>query len=124
MLHHPFTSFADLLSFDGHTFPDYIEAFRACKRAHAHPEDFYTDPDHEGSESDEESDEDLAQDDSEERPIADFETYARRNPRHDLPCISFTDELGLRDIDRAYDWSSHVGRYMITPEEWEQFKLD
>ncbi|MGH7240097.1 MAG: hypothetical protein ACREHG_08535, partial [Candidatus Saccharimonadales bacterium] len=120
MLHHPFTSFTDLLSFDGNTYPSYVEAFQACKQLHIHPEDFYTDLEAEGLDSDleDESDNDLAQEDSDDRPIADFEAYARRNPRHDLPCISFTDELGLRDIDRAYDWSSHVGRYVITPEEW------
>jgi ATP-dependent exoDNAse (exonuclease V) alpha subunit len=121
MLHHPFTDLTDLLSFDGQTFTDYIHAFRACQQSHTHPEDFYTDLDSESCDSDD-SDDDLDQDPS-NTPIADFEAFARRNPRHELPCVDFTDDLGSRDLDREYDWTSHVGRYTTMPEAWDQFKL-
>ena len=60
MLYHLFVSFTDLLSFNGYTFTGYIEAFQACKRLHTHPEDFYTDPEVEGSDLDDKSDEDPA----------------------------------------------------------------
>jgi hypothetical protein len=124
MLYHPFTGLTDL-SFDGQIFPGYIHAFRACQQSHTHPEDFYTDPDTEGPTSDEENEDDLPQDLdlSDDSPIADSEGFARKNTRHDLPCVSVTDELGSQDIDRAYDWTSHIGRYTATPEVWEQFGL-
>ena len=60
MLYHPFVNFMDLLSFDGHTFTGYIEAFRACKRLHTHLEDFYTNLEVEGSNLDNKSNKDLA----------------------------------------------------------------
>jgi hypothetical protein len=58
MLYHPFTDWADLLSVDGHTYKLYIDAFRAYHHLHTHPQDFYTDPEAECSDSDNESDED------------------------------------------------------------------
>jgi hypothetical protein len=37
--------------------------------------------------------------------------------------MSFIDELGSWDIDRAYDWTSHIGWHAaIIPEGWEQYK--
>lgn len=120
MLHHPFESFADLFSFDGQTYGSYADAFRACEQLHSHPEDFYTDPldEHDNDEDSESEDEDAETD---IEPLASFEAFARRGPRNDLTC-SITDELGLRDIDRAYDWTQHVGRDTTTPEDWAEFK--
>jgi hypothetical protein len=68
------------------------------------------------------SDDELVCTDSSDGPLADFEVFARRRPRDDLTC-SFTDNLGGRDLDRIYDWTSHVGRDLTTLEEWDQFKL-
>ena len=35
------------------------------------------------------------------------------------------DSLGSREIDRSYDWSTHIGRYNeIHPEVWEQVKAE
>jgi hypothetical protein len=58
MLYHLFTDWVDLLSVNSYTYGLYINAFRACHCLHTHPQDFYTDPEAEGSDSDDESDED------------------------------------------------------------------
>jgi hypothetical protein len=79
MLHHPFTDWPDLLSVENETYESYIEAFRACKRVHTHPEDFYDDPKGDGSDSDSDSGDEGLQED-EEYPLADFEAFARRRP--------------------------------------------
>ena len=79
MLHHPFTDWADLLSVDGQAYGSYIDAFRACHCSHMHPRDFYTDPEAECSDLDDESDED-PQEQANEHPLADFEAFARRRP--------------------------------------------
>jgi hypothetical protein len=120
ILHHPFQQPTDLLSFDGYDYRSYVDAFRACKQLHTHPDDFYTDPvaDDEDTDSNDES----VCTDSSNGPLADFEVFARRQPCNDLTC-SFTDDLGSRDLDCIYDWSSHVGHNLTIPEEWDQFKL-
>jgi hypothetical protein len=117
MLHHPFTIPTDLLAFDGCVYGSYIDAFRACRRLHTHPDDFYTDPvaDDQATESE---DDESVRSESEDGPLAGFEVFARRQARGDLTC-SFTDDLGSRDLDRAYDWTSHVGRNITTPEDWD-----
>jgi hypothetical protein len=120
MLHHPFTDLTDLLSLDGCDYGSYIDAFQACRQLHTHPDDFYTDP-VDDQDTDSEDDASVYSECS-DGPLADFEVFARRRPRNDLIC-SFTDDLGGRDLDRIYDWSSHVGRNLTTPEEWDQFKL-
>ena len=118
MLHHPFTSTSDLLSFDGRQFDSYAEAFAACRAAHSHPADYYDDPDvPEDSDSDEEPDVE-----PEEDQIADFEAFARRRPGDDLTTDVPMGDLGMRDLDRAYDWSPYVGKYAIDPSIWLQVK--
>ena len=121
MLHHPFKCFTDLLSFEGCDYGSYIDAFQACGRLHTHPDDFYTDPVADDQDTDSEDNESV-RDENDDEPLADFEVFARRRPCNDLTC-SFTDELGSRDLDRVYNWTSHVGRNMTTPEDWDQFKL-
>ena len=120
MLHHPFQQPTDLLSFDGCDYGSYVDAFQACGRLHTHPDDFYTDPVADNPDTD--SDDESVCTDYSDGPLADFEVFARRRPCDDLIC-SFTDDLGGRDLDRLYDWTSHVGRDLTTPEEWDQFKL-
>src|SRR5439155_27224117 len=97
MLHHPFEGWEDLLTVDGQAYGSYIDAFRACKRLHTHPEDFYTDPEADVSDSEDESDEDPAEDVQDDSPLADFETFARRRPYEDLICIDLLDGLGSRE---------------------------
>jgi ATP-dependent DNA helicase PIF1 len=120
MLHHPFERFTDLLSFDGSDYVSYIDAFRACRQLHTHPDDFYTDP--VTDDPDTESDEDESACESDDEPLADFEAFARRRPGNDLMC-SPTDDLGSRDLDRVYNWTSHIGRDLTALEDWEQFKF-
>ncbi|KIX00539.1 uncharacterized protein Z518_10679 [Rhinocladiella mackenziei CBS 650.93] len=51
---------------------------------------------------------------------------ARRRPGADLPTHGdLLDGLGSREIDRAYDWSTHIGRYGdLRPDVWEQIKAE
>ena len=127
MLHHPFVDWEDLLVVDGHLYGSYIDAFQACSRLHSHPEDFYTDPEKDddvGLDSD--SEEDLGPDDGSDTnyPPADFEAFARRRPREDFTLIGLGQDIGIREMDRDYDWSVHVGRYDIHPEIWDQIKAE
>ena len=122
MVHHPFVNDADLLTVDGQIYESYTEAFQACCRSHTHPEDFYTDPDVESAES--ENGEEEEEEVEEDVPLADFEAFARRRPHGDVTWIDPLDGLGSRDIDRSYDWSTHVGRYNISPGVWEQVKSE
>jgi len=101
MLHHPYERFTDLLSLDGCDYGSYIDAFRACRRLHAHPDDFYTDLVADGQDTDSEDSESV-RNEGDDEPLTDFKLFARRRPRDDLTC-SFTDDLGSRDLDRAYD---------------------
>ena len=114
MLHHPFRCPTDLLSFDGHHYSSYATGFYACVRLHTHPDDYYTDviPDDPDAVQSEYEESDHGECDG---PLADFEAFARRRPGdHDLTCTS-TDDLGSRDMDRAYDWTSHVSRDVVLP---------
>jgi hypothetical protein len=118
MLHHPFTEWSDLLFVENETYGSYIEAFRAYKRLHTHPDDFYGDLEGEGSDSDSESGDEEPQEPKDECPLADFEAFARRRPGVDFTIHgNLLDSLGSREIDRSYDWSTHIGRYNeICPE--------
>jgi ATP-dependent exoDNAse (exonuclease V) alpha subunit len=122
MLHHPFVDWIDLLSVDGQAYDLYIDAFQACRRSHTHPQDFYTDPEAEFSDSDE-SEEDPQEEADNEHPLTDFEAFARQRPQEDFTQIDL-DSLGTREIDCNYDWSLHIGRYDIPPEIWDQIKAE
>lgn len=120
ILHHPFKHLTDLLSCDGCDYDSYSTAFYTCQRLHTHPDDYYTDiiTDDPDTESEyEESD----RGDEDNESLADFEVFARRRPNHDFTC-TFTDDLGSREIDRTYDWTSHVGRDIVSPDTWDVFK--
>jgi hypothetical protein len=126
MLHHPFTNWPDILSVDNETYESYIEAFRACKGVHTHPEDFYDDPEGEGSVSDSDSGDEDLQEEADASPLADLEAFARRRPGDDFTARrSLLDTLGSREIDLSYDWSTHIGRYNeLHTEVWEQMKAE
>jgi hypothetical protein len=34
------------------------------------------------------------------------------------------DGLGTRHIDRAYDWSLHVGKYSLDSEDWGRLRAE
>ncbi len=80
MLYHLFVDWKDLVLVDGQIYRLYIDAFQACIQLHAHPQDFYTDPEAECSDSDNESKEDPQEDADSNYPLADFEAFARRRP--------------------------------------------
>ncbi|KID81041.1 ATP-dependent DNA helicase PIF1 [Metarhizium guizhouense ARSEF 977] len=124
MLHHPFVDYTDLLTVDGQVYGSYIQAFQACRRSHTHPQDFYTDPEPDPEASDSESDEDPEEQAEGDHPLADFEAFARRRPQEDFTRIDLLDSLGVREMDRDYDWSLHVGRYDISPDIWDQVKAE
>ena len=126
MLHHPFTDWPDLLSVENETYTSYIEAFRACKQLHTHPEDFYNDPEGEGSDSDADSGDEDLRDEDDESPLADFEAFARRRPEVDFTARGdLLNSVGSREIDRLYNWLTHIGRYNgIYREVWEQIKAE
>ena len=121
MLHHPFVHIDELLSVDGVAYSCYQEAFTACYQHHSHPEDYYIDPEPDAEELDDGDDEypdDIEPDPEVEVPLADFEAYAQRRPNYDLGQLDGLDGLGTRHIDRAYDWSPHVGKYSLDSEDW------
>ena len=107
MLHYPFTDWADLLSINSQVYRSYIAAFRACYHSHTHPQDFYTDPEAECSDSGNESDED-PKEQADKYLLADFEAFARQRPQEDFTQIDLLDSLGTREIDWNYNWSLHV----------------
>jgi hypothetical protein len=101
MLHYPFKQFTDLLSFDRHNYRLYTDAFQACKQLYTHPDDFYTDI--VADDQDTESEDRSVRNESDDKPLADFEAFARRQPYNDDLTCSFTDNLGSCDLDRIYD---------------------
>jgi hypothetical protein len=74
MLHHPFVEYTDLLSFDNRVYDSFTDAFQACQRSHIYLEDFYTDLQHEDSDSDDSSDKEVSVED--DTPLDDFEAFA------------------------------------------------
>ena len=104
MLHHPFVDWPDLLSVEDVTYGSYIEAFRACKRLHTHPQDFYDDLEGKGSDSDSDSGDDDQDEAGNDYPLADFKAFARRRPGRDFTAYGdMLGTLGSREIDRSYD---------------------
>jgi ATP-dependent DNA helicase PIF1 len=102
-----------------------VDAFQACRRSHDHPPDFYTDPAPDEELEEEESEDGEEEEEAvEELPLADFEAFARRRPHDDFPRLDPGEGLATRDVDRSYDWSAHVGKYDITPEDWDRVKAD
>jgi hypothetical protein len=72
---------------------------------HTHPEDFYNDPEEEGSGSDLDSNlADKALYEADEPPLANFEAFACRRPGVDFTaCRDLLNSLGSREIDRSYN---------------------
>jgi ATP-dependent DNA helicase PIF1 len=121
MLYYLFQGWDDLLTVDNQAYRLYIDAFKACKCSYTYPEDFYTDLE---ADTDDESNKDLVEDATDETPLADFETFARRRLYEDFTCIDLSDNLGSREMDLQYDWSAYIGRYTIGTEVWDQIKAE
>jgi len=131
MLHHPFTDVKDLLLMDGDLYDSYSTAFAACQQKHHfHPPDYIDDPEDEDEDaasdalSDDEDDYNNLSQPLEDEDPADYELWARRQPRHDdLIVQEDLDDLGSRTFDHMYDWTQHVGRYAVQDTFWEDLKL-
>ena len=127
MLHHPFVHVDELLSVNGVAYSSYQEAFTACCQHHSHPEDYYVDPEpdaEESADSDDDDPDEIEPDPEVEVPLADFEAYARRRPNNDLGQLDGLDGLGTRHLDRAYDWSPHVGKYSLNSKDWGRLRAE
>jgi hypothetical protein len=123
----PFEEWDDLLKVDGEVYGSYADAFHACEREHTHPEDCYTDPqdldDDSESEMDDDSEPQEEDEDTTAHPPADFNVFARQGLEGEVDDVDPLEGLGNRELDRGYDWGSHVGRYPnVHPDIWEQVK--
>jgi hypothetical protein len=116
MLHYPFRQLTDLLSFDGSYYGSYTDAFQACRQLHTYTDDVYTDLGANSQDTD--SKDKLVCNESDNEPLANFKLFACRRPRDDLT-YSFIYDLGSRYLDCAYDWTSHVGRDIMTVKAWD-----
>jgi hypothetical protein len=63
-------------------------------------QDYYTDLEAECSDSGDESEEDLLEEDTNNYPLANFELLARRRPQEDLLYGDSLGGLGDREVDR------------------------
>ncbi len=99
-----------------------MDAFQAYKRLYTHLDDFYTDLVANGQDTDS-KDSKSVYNKSNNEPLTDFEVFAYQWPCNDDLTYSFIDDLGSRELDHAYDQTSHVGRNTITPKTQDQFKL-
>ena len=79
MLYYLFTDQLDLLLVKNKTYSLYIKAFQACKQLHTHPQDFYTDLEEEGLDSDSDSgDKDPQEEAEDEHPLTNFEAFTHQ----------------------------------------------
>lgn len=114
-LNHPHRSVDELYVVEDAPFATYAEAYAACKEVHEgmHDDDFYGET---APEAEEEGFEEEPQAEQEALNDADWQVLAGQLPNRD-PDTEDIELLGNREIDRAYDWSPHVGKY---PELWGQ----
>jgi hypothetical protein len=127
MLYHPFEHFDELLSVERVAYLSYKDAFIACCRYHSHPEDYYVDPepdDDDLPDDDDPDDVEVEPDPEAEAPLADFEAYTRHRPDDDLVQLDGLDGLGTCHMDRAYDWSTYVGKHILDPEGWGRLRVE
>ena len=118
MLHHPFRAIDNLLAGpEGQLFESFEMAYSFCQQHHLgeHEEDFLEEvksPDTtEDFESGPSVDEGLVQ--------SGWELLAAGYPGHEH-LREGPDGLADRDLDRAYDWSAHAGRYEDIDTDWWQ----
>ncbi|KAG5985594.1 hypothetical protein E4U52_001174, partial [Claviceps spartinae] len=113
MSHHPHRQFEDLKKVDGVPFTTHVEAYQYCQQHHQnHPQDYYgrfdesdtTPPDDEHAEEYTEQDEDV--------PREVWQELANIIPQHD-PDEETVQIVGNRDIDLAFSWVIHLGRYTV-----------
>jgi hypothetical protein len=83
---------------------------------HAYPQDFYTDPEAEYSDTNNKSEKDPLEDITDNYLLVDFELLARRKPQEDLLQEESLGGLRDKEINRQYDWSAYIKRYKISPD--------
>jgi hypothetical protein len=132
MLHHPFRDVKDLLNLDGvnlrgedEDLDDWVQTYARCRSNHGpHPPDGLS-KEIEVPNDDEFEDASDIGDDANDGPQASWQALAAELPNRHADRIEDPNRLGHRDMDRAFDWSSHVGSY---PELdgiwWEHQKAD
>jgi ATP-dependent DNA helicase PIF1 len=126
MLHHPFTAVDDLKVVDGEEKDSWAEAFQACQLNHTHHQhDFLDLPPNEEPEQEDEF-EDVLPDpqDGDDVALSNSELWAQRRPNNDLTRLEDQDLLGERDVDRLYDWSRHIGRWVVDKTWYDQQMAD
>ena len=113
LLHHPFRECEDVATVtDESGAPSYILTYNECRWLHTHPDDHMAIP-----ELDDDENVDADDDEFENQEPADIELYqsfealAGRTRNEHAVEFEDPDDLGDRDIDRDYDWSSHCGLY-------------
>ena len=124
MLHHPFLNVQDLaVEIDGKF--SFAAAYEICKVSHRHEPDFlHEELDIEDKDETEQRDElESLSDRDETENIQDWELLAARNTYNDAGRFEDPDHLGERDLDRLYDWSTHIGRFPdLSHDYWDTLK--
>jgi hypothetical protein len=98
--------------------------FRAYYCSYTYPQDFYTDLKPESEISDNKSNKNPEEQVEKDYFLVDFEAFACWKPQENFTRINLLDNLGSRELNRDYDWSSYVSCYNIPPEIWEQVKAE
>jgi hypothetical protein len=124
MLHHPFRDIKDLLNLDGTNLEgegenadNWVEAYARCQLNHgSHESDDL--PKEIQVPDDDEFEEASNIGDADDGPQASWQVLAAELPNRHPDRVEDLNLLGHRDIDRAYDWSSHVGKYPELDSDW------
>jgi ATP-dependent DNA helicase PIF1 len=119
MLNHPFTEVEDLLAVeetDGMVVDTFAEAYDLCLQYHGqHPDNYYdpfvVDEDPEPDDADYQDLDILDEVVQANRIRGALEDWSNGRPGNDGARLQDPDGLGDRDLDRAYDWGAHVGKY-------------
>ncbi len=113
LLHHPFRDSEDVAVVAGDGTRNYIETYKLCQQLHEHPDDNMEDPvlDGGGDENTVDSDEFEDREPGDPDLYQSFEALAGRTRNEYGIEVEDPNNLGDRDIDRDYDWSSHCGLY-------------
>ena len=90
--------------------PSYIHTYNECARLHTHPDDHMEEPELDADTADD-IDEFEDQEPADIELYQSFEALAGRTRNEHAVEFEDPDDLGDRDIDRDYDWSSHCGLY-------------
>jgi hypothetical protein len=111
-LNHPHQRYEDLLTVEGVQFDSYTDAYARCCQLH----DRHGDQDYYGDVVTEAQPDEFEEEyHDEETALGEWEDLARELPNKPLETED-VDLLGNRNLDLAYDWTPHVGKfdYLLT----------